>query len=198
MTAKAETTLTFSNASEWEAWLAKHHDRSGAVLLRIPKGNGSDLTYARALDAALSWGWIDSHKRALDASAWLQRFSPRTAKSPWSKINRARAEALIASGAMKQPGLDEVARARADGRWARAYDGSRTAEVPADLASALARNPRARAFFDELDRANRYAVLWRVQTAKKPETRARRIEQFVALCAAGKTLHPTREKTRRK
>ncbi|MGD0837442.1 MAG: YdeI/OmpD-associated family protein [Polyangia bacterium] len=198
MTAKAETTLTFSNASEWEAWLAKHHDRSGAVLLRIPKGNGSDLTYARALDAALSWGWIDSHKRALDASAWLQRFSPRTAKSPWSKINRARAEALIASGAMKQPGLDEVARARADGRWARAYDGSRTAEVPADLATALARNPRARPFFDELDRANRYAVLWRVQTAKKPETRARRIEQFVALCAAGKTLHPTREKTRRK
>ena len=119
MTAKAEPILTFSNASEWDAWLAKHHDRSGAVLLRIPKRKGSDLTYARALDAALSWGWIDSQKRALDASAWLQRFSPRTAKSPWSKINRARAEALIASGAMKQPGFDEVARARADGRWAR-------------------------------------------------------------------------------
>ena len=144
----------------------------------------------RALDAALSWGWIDSQKRALDASAWLQRFSPRAAKSPWSKINCARAEALIASGAMKQPGLDEVARARADGRWARAYEGSRTAEVPADLATALARNPRARAFFDALDRANRYAILWRVQNAKKPETRARRIEQFVALCAAGRTLHP--------
>ena len=181
MTVKAEPTLTFSRVSEWDAWLARHHDRSGAVLLRIPKRKGSDLTYARALDA----------------SAWLQRFSPRTAKSPWSKINRTRAEALIASGAMKQAGLDEVARARADGRWARAYDGSRTAEVPADLAAALARKPRARAFFDALDRANRYAILWRVQTAKKPETRARRIEQFVALCAAGKTLHPTREKTRR-
>jgi uncharacterized protein YdeI (YjbR/CyaY-like superfamily) len=180
MTAQAEPTLTFSNASEWDAWLAKHHDRSGAVLLRIPKRKGSDLTYARALDAALSWGWIDSQKRALDASAWLQRFSPRTAKSPWSKINRERAEALIASGAMRQPGFDEVARARADGRWARAYEGSRTAEVPA------------------LDRANRYAILWRVQTAKKPETRARRIEQFVALCAAGKTLHPTREKAVRR
>jgi uncharacterized protein YdeI (YjbR/CyaY-like superfamily) len=124
-------------------------------------------------------------------------FELRPAKSPWSKINRARAEALIASGAMKQPGFDEVARARADGRWARAYEGSRTAEVPADLATALARNPRERAFFDALDRANRYAILWRVQTAKKPETRARRIEQFVALCAAGKTLHPTREKKRR-
>ena len=195
MTAKAEPTLTFSNPSEWDAWLAKHHDRSGAVLLRIPKGKGSALTYAGALDAALSWGWIDSQKRALDASAWLQRFSPRTAKSPWSKINRARAEALIASGAMKQPGFDEVERARADGRWATAYEGSRTAEVPADLATALARNARASAFFGALDRANRYAILWRVQTAKKPETRARRIEQFVALCAAGQTLHPTREKT---
>jgi uncharacterized protein YdeI (YjbR/CyaY-like superfamily) len=198
MATKAEPTLTFSNASEWDAWLAKHHDRSGAVLLRIPKRKGSDLTYARALDAALSWGWIDSQKRALDASAWLQRFSPRSANSPWSKINCAHAEALIASGAMKQPGLDAVERARADGRWERAYEGSRTAEVPADLATALARNPRARAFFDALDRANRYAILWRVQNAKKPETRARRIEQFVALCAAGRTLHPTREKTRRK
>jgi uncharacterized protein YdeI (YjbR/CyaY-like superfamily) len=197
MAAKAEPTLTFSDIAEWDAWLAKHHDRSDAVLLRIPKRKGSDLTYARALDVALSWGWIDSQKRALDASAWLQRFSPRTAKSPWSKINRARAEALIASGAMKQPGLEEVERARADGRWARAYEGSRTAEVPADLATALARNPRARAFFDALDRANRYAILWRVQNAKKPETRERRIEQFVALCAAGKTLHPTRAKTSR-
>jgi uncharacterized protein YdeI (YjbR/CyaY-like superfamily) len=98
---------------------------------------------------------------------------------------------------MKKPGLDEVERARADGRWASAYEGSRTAEVPADLAAALARSPRARTFFDALDRANRYAILYRVQSAKKPETRARRIEQFVALCAAGKTLHPARAKTRR-
>jgi uncharacterized protein YdeI (YjbR/CyaY-like superfamily) len=197
MTEQAEPTLTFSTVAEWDAWLAKHHGRSGAVLLRIPKRKGSDLTYARALDAALSWGWIDSQKRALDVSAWLQRFSPRAARSPWSKINRTRAEALIASGAMKPAGLAEVERARADGRWARAYEGSRTAEVPADLAAALARNPRVRAFFDALDRANRYAILWRVQNAKKPETRARRIEQFVALCAAGKTLHATRKETRR-
>ena len=195
---KVEPTLTFSTAAEWDAWLAKHHDRSSAVLLRIPKKRGSDLSYVLALDAALSWGWIDSQKRALDASAWLQRFSPRTAKSPWSSINRARAEALIASGAMKQAGLNEVVRARADGRWGRAYEGSRTAEVPADLATALARDPRAHAFFHALDRANRYAILWRVQNAKRPETRVRRIEQFVALCAAGKTLHPTREKTHRK
>ena len=195
---KVEPTLTLSSVAEWDAWLAKHHDRSSAVLLRIPKKKGSDLSYVLALDAALSWGWIDSQKRALDASAWLQRFSPRTAKSPWSSINRARAEALVASGAMKQAGLNEVLRARADGRWARAYEGSCKAEVPADLATALARDPRAHAFFDALDRANRYAILWRVQNAKRPETRVRRIEQFVALCAAGKTLHPTREKTHRK
>jgi len=104
MTTKDEPILTFSDAAAWDAWLAKHHDRSGAVLLRIPKGKGSELTYARALDVALAWGWIDSQKRSLDAESWLQRFSPRTAKSPWSKINRTRAEALIASGAMKAVG----------------------------------------------------------------------------------------------
>ncbi len=199
MAANTELILRFSEAAEWDAWLARNHDRSGAVLLRIPKRKGSDLTYARALDTALAWGWIDSQKRALDASAWLQRFSPRSARSPWSKLNRARAEALIASGAMTPSGLVEVEQARADGRWTRAYDGARTAEVPSDLASALARNARATAFFDALDRANRYAILWRVQTAKKPETRARRIEQLVALCASGKTLHPrSREGSRSK
>jgi uncharacterized protein YdeI (YjbR/CyaY-like superfamily) len=194
MSTKTEPTLTFSDVAGWDAWLAKHHDRSSAVLLCIPKKKGSKLTYSNALDVALSWGWIDSQKRALDGSAWLQRFSPRTSKSPWSKINRARAEALIAAGDMKPAGLEQVQRARADGRWSSAYEGSRTAEVPEDLATALARKPRARAFFDALDRANRYAILWRVQNAKKPETRARRIEEFVALCAAGKTLHPKREK----
>jgi uncharacterized protein YdeI (YjbR/CyaY-like superfamily) len=192
MAANAELILRFTRAAEWDAWLAAHHDRSDAVLVRIPKRKGSALTYPLALDAALSWGWIDSQKRALDDSAWLQRFSRRAAKSPWSKINRARAEALIASGGMHAPGLVEVERARADGRWERAYEGSRAAEVPADLASALARKPRARTFFDALDRANRYAILYRVQTAKKAETRAQRIEQFVALCEAGKTIHPTR------
>ncbi|HEY8927170.1 MAG TPA: YdeI/OmpD-associated family protein [Polyangia bacterium] len=190
MPAKTEPILEFPDVAEWEAWLAANHDRAGAVWLRIPKRKGSGLTYSRALDAALSWGWIDSQKRTLDAGAWLQRFSPRAARSPWSKINCARAEALIASGAIKAPGLAEVERARADGRWARAYDGPRVAQVPADLAAALARNGRARTFFEALDGRNRYAILWRVQTAKKAETRARRIDELVALCAAGKTLHP--------
>lgn len=156
------------------------------------KGAKGALTYAEALDVALAWGWIDSQKRALDANAWLQRFSPRQAKSPWSKINRAKAEALMAAGAMEPPGLAEVERARGDGRWERAYDGARTSVVPADLAAALARDVRARAFFESLDGANRYAILYRVQAAKRPETRAARIARFVAMCARRETIHPGR------
>jgi uncharacterized protein YdeI (YjbR/CyaY-like superfamily) len=161
--------------------------------LRITKGKAQrSITYAQALDVALAWGWIDSRKQALDADAWLQRFTPRTAKSPWSKINCAKAEALIAAGTMQPSGLAEVERAKQDGRWARAYDGARTAGVPADLAAALARNDRARAFFETLDGANRYAILYRVQTAKKPQTRVERIARFVAMCARHETIHPQR------
>src|SRR5262249_1065240 len=137
------------------------------------------LTYASALDVALAWGWIDSQKQALDETAWLQRFTPRTPRSPWSKINRAKAEALIANGRMEAPGLAEVERAKGDGRWERAYDGARTSTIPSDLAEAFARNPRARAFFEKLDAANRYAILYRVTTAKRPETRAQRIATLV-------------------
>lgn len=191
---KTESILEFSRAEEWSAWLTSNHARSQGVLLRIAKkGAKRAITYAEALDVALAWGWIDSQKRALDADAWLQRFSPRKANSPWSKINRAKAEALIAGGAMEAPGLAEVERARRDGRWEQAYDGSRSASVPADLATAFARNARARAFFETLDSANRYAILYRVQTAKTPETRAERIERFVAMCARHETLHPRRQ-----
>ncbi|HTQ06793.1 MAG TPA: YdeI/OmpD-associated family protein [Polyangiaceae bacterium] len=162
-------------------------------MLRLAKQGGKNaLTYADALGVALAWGWIDSQKRSLGADAWLQRFGPRTAKSPWSKINRAKAEALIAAGAMEPPGLAEVERAKRDGRWERAYDGARAASMPADLAAAFAQSARARAFFDALDGANRYAILYRVQTAKKPETRAARIERFVDMCARHETLHPPR------
>ncbi|HEY4241179.1 MAG TPA: YdeI/OmpD-associated family protein [Kofleriaceae bacterium] len=186
----AEAILEFARVGEWAAWLASNHGRSQGVLLRIAK-NGA-LTYAAALDVALAWGWIDSQKRALDADAWLQRFSPRRAKSPWSKINCTKAEALIAAGAMEAPGLAEVERAKRDGRWDRAYDGARAASVPEDLAAAFARSARARAFFETLDGANRYAILYRVQTAKQPETRAARIERFVEMCARHETLHPRR------
>jgi uncharacterized protein YdeI (YjbR/CyaY-like superfamily) len=190
-----ESVLAPASVEKWQAWLREHHGGSTGVLLRIPKkGAGSTLTYATALDVALAWGWIDSQKRALDDEAWLQRFTPRTARSPWSKINRAKAEALIASGRMEAPGLAEVERAKGDGRWERAYDGARTATVPDDLAAALARNARARAFFDGLDGANRYAILYHVNAAKRPETRAQRIAKFVAMCAAHETLHPARRK----
>jgi uncharacterized protein YdeI (YjbR/CyaY-like superfamily) len=177
----------------WSAWLRSNHARSQGVLLRIAKkGAKKTISYAEALDVALAWGWIDSHKRALDANAWIQRFSPRKADSPWSKINRAKAEALIAAGAMEAPGLAEVDRAKRDGRWERAYDGARSSSVPADLADALARNARAKAFFETLDGANRYAILYRVQTAKRPETRADRIQRFVGMCARHETIHPKR------
>ena len=186
-------TLELPNVKAWAAWLKAHHASSDAVFLRIEKKNASTLTYATALEVALIWGWIDGQKPALDDAAWLQRFSRRTAKSPWSKINRAKAEALMASGQMQPPGLAEVERAKADGRWERAYDSSKTATVPDDLAAALAKKPRARAFFDALDSANRFAILYRVTTAKRAETRSANIEKFVAMCAAGQTLYPLKK-----
>jgi uncharacterized protein YdeI (YjbR/CyaY-like superfamily) len=196
-------TLSLPSPAAWSTWLRGHHARSSGVYLRIPKvtkvraaeaPKKPALTYATALEAALAWGWIDGHKRGLDADAWLQRFTPRGPRSGWSKINCAKAEALIADGRMQAPGLAEVERAKRDGRWGRAYDGARTSTLPDDLAAALARDARARAFFATLDGANRYAILYRVQTAKRPETRARRIETLVALCARHETLHPPRRK----
>jgi uncharacterized protein YdeI (YjbR/CyaY-like superfamily) len=186
--------LAVATVEEWRAWLAAHHATSSGVFLRIPKQGA--FTYAEALEIALAWGWIDSQKKALDATAWLQRFTPRSAKSPWSKINRAKAEALLAAGKLEAPGLAEVDRARRDGRWERAYDGARAATVPDDLAAALASNARARTFFEALDGANRYSILYRVQTAKKAETRAKRIAELVAMCARGETIHPRRRRGR--
>ncbi len=187
--------LTFATARAWSQWLAKHHASSQGLWLKIAK-KGTDsasVTYAEALHGALAWGWIDGQKATANDVWWLQRFTPRTAKSSWSKINRAKAEALIAAGTMELPGLAEVERAKRDGRWERVYDGARSSSVPADLVAAFARNRRARAFFDTLDGANRYAILYRVQTAKKPETRAQRITRFVALCARHETIHPRRQ-----
>lgn len=183
--------LELKSAAAWDAWLRRHHASSRGVLLRIPKGKAQGtLTYASALEAALAWGWIDSQKRALDEHAWLQRFGPRTAKSPWSQINCTKAEALLRAGRMHPPGAAAVENAKADGRWQRAYASARNAAVPDDLARAFAANPRAQAFFETLDAANRYAILYRVTTPKLAATRAARIEKFVALCAAGKKLHP--------
>jgi uncharacterized protein YdeI (YjbR/CyaY-like superfamily) len=191
--------VALPSAEAWEAWLRANHVRSAGVRLRIPKKSaGNTLTYAAALEIALAWGWIDSQKQALDDTAWLQRFTPRTRRSPWSEINRAKAEALIASGRMEAPGLAEVDRAKGDGRWERAYASAKTSTVPDDLADALSRNDRARTFFEALDAANRYAILYRVTTAKRADTRAKRIATFVAMCAAHKTLHPARTRARAK
>lgn len=194
-----EPILRLSDARGWDRWLSAHHAQQEGVLLAIGKKGGAheSPTYGEALDVALAWGWIDGQKRAHDHHVWLQRFSPRRAKSPWSKLNRARAEALIAAGTMQPPGQAEVDRARADGRWDAAYDSARTSTVPPDLAQALAAAPAARAFFDQLDSANRYAVLYRVQRAATPKTRARRITDFVAMLARGETIHPPRRRRAR-
>jgi len=188
----SEPILLFADAGEWQRWLAAQHARSPGIWVRLSKKGAEtpSVSYAEALEEAICYGWIDAQKRPQSQYFWLQRFTPRGPKSIWSKRNREKADALIAARRMQPAGLRQVERARQDGRWQSAYDSPRTAEVPDDLAAALARNAKARAFFETLDRANRYAVLWRVQTAKKPETRARRIAQFVEMLARHEKLHP--------
>jgi uncharacterized protein YdeI (YjbR/CyaY-like superfamily) len=183
--------LRFATARAFESWLRKNHASSdGAWLLIAKAGAGqATVTYAQAVEIALCHGWIDGQKKGLDEQYWLQRFTPRRARSLWSKANRAKAEALIASGRMQPSGLAEIDRAKADGRWDAAYDGPSTADVPPDLQAALDAQPSARSFFAQLDRANRYAVLWRVQTAQRPETRAKRIEALVAMLAREEKIH---------
>lgn len=186
--------MSFADQAAWRAWLAAHHDDApeGVWLQIARKGKGAAGTvdYAQAVDVALCFGWIDGQKRGLDQTHWLQRFSPRRARSIWSKVNRAKAEALVEAGEMQASGLAEMDRAKEDGRWDAAYDSPRTSTVPDDLAAALAANAEARDFFATLDSTNRYAILHRLQTAKKPETRARRLAQFVAMLAEHRTIHP--------
>ena len=183
--------LAFPSQEAWTDWLAAEHDSSTGVWLKFAKkGRGiPSVAYAEAVESALCYGWIDSQLRSLDADYYLQRFTPRTARSKWSKINRRKAEELIAAGAMRPAGLREVERARSDGRWAAAYDSPSTATVPDDLRQALDAEPAAAAFFATLDGANRYAILYRIQDAKRPETRRRRIEQLVAMLREGRTIH---------
>jgi len=183
--------LPFASAADWEAWLEAEHARAAGVWLRIAKKDAgiATVTYAEALDVALCFGWIDGQKRGFDAAWFLQRFTPRTPRSRWSKINTGHVERLIAAGRMRPAGLAHVEAARADGRWEAAYHGQRSAAVPPDLQAALDANPAAAAFFATLSGANRYAILYRVQDAKRPETRRRRIERFVAMLQRGETLH---------
>jgi uncharacterized protein YdeI (YjbR/CyaY-like superfamily) len=184
--------IAFASRDAFAAWLAEHHEASPGLWIKIAKKAAgiATVTHAEALETALCHGWIDGQRRALDDVYFLQRYTPRTKRSKWSKINCTSAERLIAAGAMRPRGLREVEAAKADGRWDAAYDAPSTATVPDDLQAALDANPAAADFFAGLKGQNRYAVLHRVQTAKKPETRARRIEKFVAMLARGETLHP--------
>ncbi len=185
-------TLSFADSRSWAAWLAAQHRSSRGVWLKIAK-KGSDrdsVTYAEAVEVSLAWGWIDGQKRALDDAWWLQSFTPRAPRSIWSRINREKAVALIEAGEMKPSGLAEVERAKADGRWEAAYASQSRATVPPDLATALKANPRAARFFETLESYNRYAVLFRIHAAKRPETRVKRIEKFVAMLARHEKVHP--------
>jgi uncharacterized protein YdeI (YjbR/CyaY-like superfamily) len=190
--ARDEEIIEFPSAAALEDWLASHHAASAGFWLKLRKKTpGQDtMTYAQALDVALCYGWIDGQKAAFDDTWWLQRFTPRSKRSKWSAINRDKALALIEQGRMRPPGLAEIERAKADGRWDAAYAGARAATVPDDLAEALAANPAAAEFFKALDAGNRYAILYRVHDAKKPETRAGRIEKFVGMLARHEKIHP--------
>jgi len=186
-----DTSTLFKSARAFETWLRKHHATSDGLWLRIAKKGADEpsVTYPEAVDIALCWGWIDGQKKSLDDQHYLQRFTPRRARSIWSKINVDKVAALVECGRMQPPGQAQVDAAKADGRWAKAYDGARTSTVPDDLQAALEASPAAKAFFATVNATNRYAVLWRVQTAVKPETRARRIAQLVDKLARGEVLH---------
>jgi uncharacterized protein YdeI (YjbR/CyaY-like superfamily) len=188
----------FATQAAWAVWLEKNHRESTGLWLRLAKkGCGSrSVTYGEALETALCYGWIDGQKRGESDEAWLQRFLPRSARSIWSKINRGKVDALIATGQMKAAGLEAVERARKDGRWKAAYDSPKGAKVPEDFQAALDKNPRARKFFLSIDGANRYALLFRIQTVKKAETRARKIGEFVEMLERNETIHQPRKPRR--
>jgi len=184
--------LPFASAGAWETWLDENHSSSDGLWIKFArKGSGIDsVSYAEALDAALCYGWIDGQARRFDDEYWLQRFTPRRKRSKWSKVNREKVAKLVEAGKMKPAGLREVERAKADGRWDAAYDSPSKATVPDDLQRELDENPEAADFFATLDSRNRYAILYQIQDAKKPETRARRIEKYVAMLKDGKKLYP--------
>jgi uncharacterized protein YdeI (YjbR/CyaY-like superfamily) len=192
MTTRADLpVMPFASRDAWAAWLEEQHASSDGLWLKFAKkGSGVEtVTYAEAVETALCYGWIDGQVRKFDEDYYLQRFTPRRARSRWSKINRQKATELIERGEMKPAGLREVERAKADGRWDAAYDAPSTAQVPDDLLRELEKNQPAREFFETLDGRNRYAILYQIQDAKMPETRARRIEKYVAILSEGKKIY---------
>jgi uncharacterized protein YdeI (YjbR/CyaY-like superfamily) len=184
--------ILFEQPKDWADWLDKQHGSAAGLWLRLAKKDSGiqSVTYQEALEVALCYGWIDGQKKSYDESSWLQKFTPRGAKSIWSKINREKAEKLIESGQMKPAGLKAVEAAKQDGRWEAAYDSFSSATVPDDFQAELDKNGEAKAFFDTLNRQNRYAILFRIQTAKKAETRAKRIRQFIEMLEKKEKLYP--------
>ena len=191
MIAERVPVRAFKDAKAWESWLAKNQSSANGVWMRLAKkGSGTkSISYPEALEIALCHGWIDAQKRGESETAWLQRFMPRAKKSIWSRINGEKALALIAAGRMTSAGLDEVERAKQDGRWEAAYEPASTAKVPADFEAELNKSPRAREFFKTISATNRYAILWRLQTAKKAETRTKRMRSFIEMLEKGETIH---------
>jgi uncharacterized protein YdeI (YjbR/CyaY-like superfamily) len=183
-------TIACNDAAEWETWLADHHTLPAGVWLKLAKkGSGlASVTPAEALDVALCYGWIDGQRKALDENHYLQKYTPRRPQSTWSKVNVDKAEALIAAGRMREPGMAEIAAAKADGRWAAAYGPARTATVPPDLAAALEQDERARRGYESLGRSDRYLVILRLETARTPQTRAARLRRMIATLAAGERV----------
>jgi uncharacterized protein YdeI (YjbR/CyaY-like superfamily) len=184
----------FASQETWERWLDRNHGNEEGVWLKVAKKSSDKRTVsvAEALEIALSYGWIDGQRKAFDGDYFLQRFTPRRLRSRWSKINRDSATALIEQGKMRPPGLAEVKRAKADGRWAAAYDSPSNIQPTPELLAALDASPKAKALFEELDSQNRYAILYRVHDARRPETRTRRIEKFVEMLSRGETPYPRR------
>ena len=184
-------TIHFPTAADWEDWLAEHHAKASAIWIQFAKKGSGIPTVGQqeALDVALCYGWIDGQAATGEEPFWLQRFTPRRARSAWSKRNCGKAEALVAAGRMRPSGLREMEAAKADGRWESAYESASKITVPEDLRAKLEENPAARDFFATLKGANRYAILYRIHEAKRPETRARRIEKFVTMLAERKTIH---------
>jgi uncharacterized protein YdeI (YjbR/CyaY-like superfamily) len=183
--------LLFATQVDLEEWLEENHTASEGIWLKIAKKGAAEpsVTYAEALELALCFGWIDSQKRGHDEQHFLHRFTPRRPRGRWSKINREKCEALVAAGAVRPTGLAEVDAAKADGRWEAAYEGQRSAKVPDDLRRELDGNPAAAKFFAGLDSANRYAIIYRLNEAKKAETRERRLRKFVAMLERGEKIH---------
>ena len=185
-------TLPFATKNKWAEWLARQHDKSVGIWLKLAKKDSgiASVTYEEALEVALCYGWIDGQKKGFDDKYWLQKFTPRGPKSIWSKINTVKAEKLIASGEMKPAGLKAIELAKEDGRWDAAYESQKNILVPDDFQAALNQNKKAKAFFATLNSVNRYAILFRIHHAKKAETRARRIQQFVEMLERGEKLYP--------